>query len=504
MGLNRLAARPALIAICLLVLSACLGPDRALVDEAGREIAASQPEITALVREGSAASSPIRMAGRPWYGSSQRRNATRMAGAGPDGIALPANLEMPDGIALSIPTRTGLQEAAELITRTSGLPVTVNLRLPPGSGGDAGTGRLAAVPRLGQPVRHDGPLSRLLNRIASEYNVFWRFDGHAIALSAYETRTWSLPVPPGSTALSSAFSGLAGGEDSISLNRQATIDDWGEISQILKASIESPPAVVTMSPGIGRVSVTGRPTDITAADRIIQEAASLASHRISLEVGIYYLDADRSSDFSFGLTRFGEFDGTAVEEPPTNLIAAGGSVAIIGAEAGAGIGYALDFENVGRHTAVVTHRTASTVAVSGTVAPIRLVSTRNYVSSVSVSEEGQQTIETDKVDDGLVIQIIPRLIDRSTLRLSLQVGQADLLGFDVFREVQLPRVDYRMIANDVVMSPGETLVLSGYEQGTADVRDEGGILSTAAAANIDRVMLVVLVRPTLLPHHTGH
>ena len=489
----------ALAFAALLLLAGCfkLG-DFGLQNEVSQRLTTSDQEITGIVRQRGENASGVRIAGRPWYGSPRDEGQA----ARETGQALPDNLERMGGVALSIPTRTSLPEAAQLVSRTSGIPVALNLRLPAGGaeeGGEAGPAQAAITP-LGQPIQHDGPLSALLDRLAGEYDVGWRFDGAAITLTAFETRTWPLPVMPGTSSVTSGFSGLSGGADSVSISRTAEIDDWAEIERLIAASIAAPPAVVTMSPSIGRVSVTGRPSDLVAAGRIIEQTAALASHRISFEVGIYYLDADRSREFSRGLTRFSEFDGPEVLEPATELRAAGGKITILGAEANLGLGYQLDFEDIAANDAVITHRTASTVTVSGSPAPIRLVSTRNYVSSVSVSEEGQQTIETDSVDDGISIQIIPRLIDRETLRLSLMVGQADLLGFDVFSNVQLPRVDVRMLANDVVMAPGETLVLSGYEQGSANLRDESGLLLSAGASGIERVMLVILVRPTLLPH----
>ena len=488
----------ALAFAALMLLGACFKlSDFALQSEVSQRLTTSDQEITGIVRQRGENASGVRIAGRPWYGSERDEGQ----GVRENGQALPDNLERMGGVALSIPTRTSLAEAAQLVSRTSGIPVALNLRLPAGGGeGEGGAAPTAEITALGQPIQHDGPLSALLDRLAGEYDVGWRFDGGAITLTAFETRTWPLPVIPGTSSVSSDFSGLSGGADSVSISRTAEIDDWAEIERLVSASIAAPPAVVTMSPSIGRVSVTGRPSDLVAAGAIIEQTAALASHRISFEVGIYYLDADRSREFSRGLTRFAEFDGPEVLEPATELRAAAGKITILGAEANLGLGYQLDFEDVAANDAVITHRTASTVTVSGSPAPIRLVSTRNYVSSVSVSEEGQQTIETDSVDDGISIQIIPRLIDRETLRLSLTVGQADLLGFDVFSNVQLPRVDVRMLANDVVMAPGETLVLSGYEQGSANLRDESGLLLSAGASGIERVMLVILVRPTLLPH----
>ncbi len=498
-----IAVRTCSAGACLLLLAGCIGfGDSAVSRETAARITSGDPKLTALARRNRHGSEAVRIADRPWYGSARERSGETGLPGTDSGHPLPGNLEGGGGVALSIPVRTGLGEAAGLVSRTAGLPVTVDLSLPPAAAG-GGAPRPASVPELGQPLRHDGPLSALLDRLSAEYDVFWTFNGSGITISAFDTRSWPLPVPQGATSLSSAFQGLAGGQDSVSFSRSSTIDDWNEITALLTASIHAPPAVITALPGIGRVSVTGRPSDIAAADRVIVQATELASHRIGLEVGIYYLDSDRSTDFAMDLLRLGEFDGEGADETPTALLAAGGAVSILGDEAGPGISYTLNFQSLARNNAVLTHRTASTVAVSGAVTPIRLVSTRNYVSSVSVNEEGQRTVETDKVDDGIAIQIIPRIIDRETLRLSITVGQADLLGFDVFGDVQLPRVDHRTLANDVVMAPGETLVLSGYEQGTADLRDNSGLLSKALDASIDRVTLVLMVRPTLLPHGNG-
>ncbi|MCY3880186.1 MAG: hypothetical protein OXF74_13535 [Rhodobacteraceae bacterium] len=483
---RRSAALPAALSAFLLTLPGCLKQSESALDrEVATRIADCGRAVTGLARR-DGTNGGIRIAGRPWYGS-----ARGGAEVGPErGQKLPANLERGGGVALSIPGQTGIREAAALISRTAGIPVKVNLALPavPQGGGEGGG-----------PIRHDGPLSVLLDRVGSEYDVFWRFDGGAIILSAFETRTWPLSAAAGATTVNSSFAGLAGGQGSMSISRSAQFDDWAEIGQLLSVSIQSPPAVVTMSPGLGLVSVTGRPSDIAAAGKIIGEVAARASQRISFEIGIYYLDADCSEGFSTCLTRlaFGE----AGEGRSLTLAAQGGSVSILGAAGG--VGFGLDFEDVARHDSVLTHRTASTVTVSGGAVPIRLVSTRNYVASVSVSEEGQRSIETESVDDGIAIQIIPRLIDRGLLRLSLLVGQADLLGFDRFLDVQLPRVDYRQTANDVVMEPGETLVLSGYEQGAAGLNAESGLLSASASADVERIMLVVLIRPTLRPLSAG-
>ena len=139
------------------------------------------------------------------------------------------------------------------------------------------------------------------------------------------------------------------------------------------------------------------------------------------------------------------------------------------------------------------------MALSGTPAPIVLTSTKNYVSAFTTTEDGV-SVETDSVDDGLSIHMLPRLIrgaDGEKVQLSLTLMQNDLVGLNAFGSVQLPAVDQRMIASEVLLSPGETLVLSGYEKSSARTERSSGLLSTGREADSGRVLLVVLVRPTL-------
>ncbi|MBD1204834.1 MAG: secretion protein, partial [Rhodobacteraceae bacterium] len=71
--------------------------------------------------------------------------------------------------------------------------------------------------------------------------------------------------------------------------------------------------------------------------------------------------------------------------------------------------------------------------------------------------------------------------------------------------VQLPTIDQRAIQNDSVLTPGETLVLSGYEQevatrsnsGTGAARFLG--LGGSAKGSTRKIRMIVLVRPTIMP-----
>ena len=163
----------------------------------------------------------------------------------------------------------------------------------------------------------------------------------------------------------------------------------------------------------------------------------------------------------------------------------------------------IDFQSLAQNEAVVDYRQGSSVTLSGVATPIILSRISNYVSSVSIDDEGRTTMETSTIDEGISIHAIPRLIDRRQIQLTLSVLQNALVSLRLFASgtasLQLPTTDHRSVSADTVLRPGETLILSGYEQDVTTTNNARGILGTGRSGNSIKVRMVVLVRPALLP-----
>ncbi len=162
----------------------------------------------------------------------------------------------------------------------------------------------------------------------------------------------------------------------------------------------------------------------------------------------------------------------------------------------------IDFQSLASNEAVVDYRQGSSVTLSGVATPIVLSRISNYVSSISTDEEGRTTLETSTIDEGISIHAIPRLIERQQIQLSLTVIQNALVSLQRFASgtaaLQLPITDHRAVATDTVLRPGETLILSGYEQDVTTTNKASGFLGTGREGNSIKVRMVVLVRPALL------
>ena len=592
-GRRSTAALAALAGACLLA-AGCMQPG-ALQSEVEAEVARESAEVgRRLAGPREAGRTGISHAGRPWYGTAD--NSMRPLRDGdPRGVPLPAWLEERDAIAVTIGAAVPIAEAASIISAAAGIPVSVVTAL---TGPD---GQEIEIPvRGGRAITHEGRLSALLDRIAGEYDLTWRHDGRQIRLLATDTRGWTVPLPVGSTEISASSGGLSGGgERSVSHSSSSSQDPWAALAAQLRAAVRPPARVVTV-PDNGRVMVTGRPSDIAAAEGIIADWTRLYSQRITLEVGIYQIDAERSESFRAGLRMRSATDSEIAEEPGARAAGAARQAARIRAEAAAaaqaiinddaelglsavaeaeavlaeaateeaveaarirlsavretaalsqgtaqasadalrqaaeteagdilaaaaarpavrfnipGDGSAsiidvvsgrrlqLDFQALAGNDSVLAYRTASTVAQSGTPAPVIMSSVQNYVSSIETTEAGL-SVDTASIDDGLSLHMVPRLIrtgDEFDIQLNLVLMQNEFVRLDHFGQVQLPSVDQRMISSQVLLKPGETLVLSGYEQASLGADRTGGLLSTGRRASSNRIMLVVMVRPTLSP-----
>ena len=257
------------------------------------------------------------------------------------------------------------------------------------------------------------------------------------------------------------------------------------------------PGEVTFSRGGGTVTVLASPAGHAAAERIIDEFRALYGQRIAMEIGVFYVRTSEISEFEGGL------EATLNEGSISGLTQAlsGNGVATLSA---GDIGFSL--RALAQNDAVVDFTSASSVSQSGVPTPIRVANARNYVASQSETiTDGvtSTTIETAELQTGLSIFSLPRLIDGGNIHLNLNILQASLASLDTFTSgdntVQLPNTDSRAISSDVILSPGQALVLSGLEGSyTTRNRRSNLLLGGSNETTLEDVRVIVIVRPSIL------
>ena len=410
------------------------------------------------------------------------------------GKPLPKKFEGAKGIALAIEGKADVRAIADAITAATKIPVSVRTRYvrPDGS--------VIAVP-IGtrMAVDYEGPLSAFLDKLSARMDVAWTHDGRAIAIDRMTTTEWKVPLPRGTTTVSDTIDG-----EGINIATERQLDPWAELEARL-APLAPAPARVTFSKEAGRVQVFGPPSVQRAVAKVLDDVVAIASKRIALEVAVFFVDSDRAEEFGVSLrsggANFGTIDGKpirAVAELAANIAAPGSTLTLT-----RGLG-SVSLETLARDGAVVDYRIGSTTVQSGVIAPISLTRTQSYNRQTATSTQDGVTTggtETEEFETGIVIAALPRLVDRGKLHLGLAITQRDLVRFD---NNGFPVIDERAIRSEAVLSGGETLVVSGYEQ-QRSARDERGVgifrkigLGGRNAAANRRVRMYVLIRPSIL------
>ncbi|MCY4141986.1 MAG: hypothetical protein OXF56_27440 [Rhodobacteraceae bacterium] len=442
---------------------------------------------------------------QPFYGNRGSLNDDDRAKRHNRGTPLPDEFQQDLGVEIMTKVPVDIDTVRTIITGATGLDVVLRTTYPTQTG-------VIEVPVSGTLlVDHRGPLSSLLDRVGSRFDLSWSFDGSSIRFDRMVNVAYDVPLPPTSGTLGAEVTGVRTGTSSISSGKSVKVDPWAEITDALK-QVVPPPASVTLSPNTGKITVFGPPSVQQTAGEIIDQFSDVYLKRIGLEIATYFVDADRNGEVGFGAFLQGLFDDyqASLGQPAQfdgSISSAGisGKIAIVD---GNFSGSSLDFSALASEKDVVDYRLTNTVGQSGVIAPVSLLSTQNYVreSSSRTDSEGEVThsLKVDSIDTGLSIFALPRLINNDRIQLSLWIVQASLNSLDKFGSIQLPKTDHRAVEYTVVLTPGETLIIGGYEQETVRKGQRGaGVagflgLGGSARAELIRTSMIILVRPTLI------
>lgn len=447
-------------------------------------------------RQRAAMRGEVHRTNRPYFGEAVvvERGATK-------GKPLPKRVEGARSFILTGKS-LGMAELAEEISKQTGLTAQVKTRYltPDGSSLTVPVGGRAAL-------KYEGSLSKALDQIAAMLDIDWAYDGKVITFNRMVTRDYRVSLPTGTTSMETAIGGVNGGTRQVSMSRKISeFSAWDDLEALLNRAAP-PPGDVTISRSAGRVSVFGPPSVQAAAFKIVEDFEKTFAARIGLEVAVFFVDASKADDFGVGMSLTNKLGNVTGSVTGAGGLLSGNGVTTLSRGASS-----LSFKALASDSAVVDYRIGSTIAQSGVISPIILTRAQNYVAKSTTTTDNGTTstsIETATVDTGVSIHALPRLVGKNKIQLSLTLLQNDLTNLESFNSgnstVQLPTIDQRAIQNDSVLAPGETLVLSGYEQESSSRSNSGtgraGFLGLGGSAKGSKrkIKMVVMVRPAIIP-----
>lgn len=122
------------------------------------------------------------------------------------------------------------------------------------------------------------------------------------------------------------------------------------------------------------------------------------------------------------------------------------------------------------------------------------------------------SVTTDEIETGFTLNVLPRILEHGRMLVMFNMTLSDLLALEKVsfgsssenQYIQNPKVESRAFTQEVAMTSGESLILTGYEKVTTQVKKTGtgsaenSLLGGEASADRDRSIIVIILTPVIL------
>ena len=459
-----------------------------------------------------------------------------------EGDTLPAWLEKEDSVTIAIAEDATLPDVIQQISDITNIPIRLD---------DLKTAE--AIPEDAVPVRYSGKLSGLLNYLAGRYGVYWHYKDKVISFFANQTRVFTIYALPTETTLQASLTGATmgenagGGNASSNLSTSANLALWDSIEEGVK-QVVGENGQLSFSRVTGTISVTASPYIIDKVAKYVANWNEKLSRQVAITVRILQVTLanednyglDLVAAFSNGKFKLSSVGPYTLSNPGTGTAAGMGNLAmtIIKEKSKFKDSNAIiqAFSTQGKTRQLTS---ASVTTMNNKVAPVQITTSRNYVKEINVTTSGsgddkstETDMDTDTLTYGFTMDILPRILDHGRLIVMFSLTMTNLVKLETYdsnsgsdsdraqqqdseqkndsseesksTKVQLPIMTMRGFMQEIAMTSGSTLVLTGFEQLTDATETSGigkakmGLLGGKAYNKNEREVLVMLMTPEVL------
>ena len=427
-------------------------------------------------------------------------------------------------VSFTMPGRVTLVEVLSELQRANSIKVNINQDIYDSTVGEAvivGAGNRTNTNTVAPVTVNDfvfrGSLENALDLLASKANISWKWNGSAIDLFRYETRSYNVTLLAGKTtansevtlesdtaenennnsnnnsgglgvasATNNAGTSAAGTTSSSAkqgVSRSATLDSWGDVKNYL-LSLMSPQGTIAVMESTGLVTVRDTPDVQRKITSAVKELNALIGKQIYINVDVYAITKDASDDYgldwniAWGSLRNNVSYNTASGSAATNKINIG---VLTGPFAGSTV-VAQALSKLGK-TSVVNQFQITTL--NGQPTPIGNNRKIPYISGIQVQQDANgnpiQSVTTGAVYQGISMSVIPKVQPNGKILLEYAMNLSDFQGFTDFstgsgdnaQTLSLPTTTLKNILQRASLRSGQALVLSGFKQSVSTINKNG-------------------------------
>lgn len=473
------------------------------------------------------------------------------------GDPLPRRLETDDGISINMSKEVSLREFSMELRRITGLRVdyrdvsTAPSMSPtsqsdgdsPDSGADSTTtlrdvaaGNLASNNQgnnsqvedlsdhpLDIKFRADytGPLSGLLDQVATRIGADWEYRGGRIKFLGPQTVTYTIWALPGVSQASSTIGGggsadVFGGSSPATTSRTISSDYWSSLEAGLQDIVPEFGARYSVNKASGTIVVTAfQNVHDRIADFVERENGRL-SRQVAIKVDVLAFTSEegdtRATNFNIALENAAAGLSFGMETAPNDLDgAANFGVNVIDTDSSLSGSSAL-IRALANQGNISVLNSASVIATNNTPTPFSIVTEQAYLagSSTTIDESGAESteLETGIVNSGINMVVTPRVLSSGTVNIDYTLNISELKGIETYESedasVQLPEIDTRNFMQNLNMDSGDTMVIASYDGSRADRSGSGPFdprlwgLGGNDSYRVEDTKIVILMTPVVV------
>lgn len=401
---------------------------------------------------------------------------------------------------------------------------------------------VGALSDIKMNMQYSGPFEQFVERIGTQFDLYWEYAPKEKTVIFFRTQTkvLALDLLPGLTTFENTLtssSTVGGSEEGANLNSGAVMtvnykndqgNPWDDTINTITAML-STEGRVSANMRTGYVTVSDIPERVYRVEGYINKINDKARKKIAIKVDVFDVTVDHKTDYGLNWDAIisglgGKFtlnSGTGAS--PLNTLTDGKNLIKFFYDDG---GFFDTAEAIFRalsqvgDTSKVTGTTVYTV--NGEPAPVQVVTREDYIKEVSftaVSENSSTTevsVTPGTVISGFFMVLTPNILSDSQilLNMSMSISTSDLTNQQQVNSgsgdnstnttITLPKVQSKNFMESVTLNPGETVILSGFQE----VENKIGIDSFAApqywalggnkAANLTKTITVTVITPYII------
>lgn len=406
--------------------------------------------------------------------------------------------------------------ASQANAPTGPVPTTVMPPLPATMGGVGSATTVSSNPARSLSINYEGPLSGLLDVAANQSGMWWKMSGGRLAFYATETKTFYLPAIARASTGNSQISATTGNTGSSNNSVSSTsgtgstgsmtssggatststyiVDVWADLEKTAKSV--SGGAQIVVNASVGSISVTGTPVQVRSVEEWTRSLADNLSQQVAITIHVYNVKVTNEDNYSwnpsvifndlapkYGFTLAGpDVPATVSNTNPLNFTASVLENATGRAAKWSGSQVAVAaLSSLGEVTETLRQ---TVVTLNGQPAPIQVANQLGYLASttapVTYTGTGGATVPPSltpgTLTTGFTAMFLPRIVG-GKIMLAMNLTSSTLNNMGSVESggssIQTPNVDVSTFQQAVSLTPGDSLLLTGFQKSNGNTSRNG-------------------------------